>query len=178
MKKIAAVVILLVVLVAVPVFAEHITMVVEGQRQGVFRADTRGVQIPVLGTSHSVVSPRDPASGLPTGQRMHKPFVVTKAIGPASTQLYTALFTNENLKTVVLTFISRGPKGELIPTYSVKLYNANVASIDLRSSELIKMGNNAPMPDYEEIAFTYQKIEIENKLMKTMAMDSWTAINP
>jgi hypothetical protein len=24
-----------------------------------------------------IVSPRDPASGLPTGQRMHKPFVIT-----------------------------------------------------------------------------------------------------
>ncbi|MDP4221413.1 MAG: hypothetical protein Q8916_12415 [Bacteroidota bacterium] len=28
----------------------------------------------------SVVSPRDPASGLPTGKRMHKPFVITKEL--------------------------------------------------------------------------------------------------
>jgi type VI secretion system (T6SS) effector Hcp len=31
-----------------------------------------------------VVSPRDPASGLPTGKRMHKPFVITKEIDKSS----------------------------------------------------------------------------------------------
>jgi bacteriocin-like protein len=29
----------------------------------------------VIAVSHEIVSPRDPASGLPTGKRMHKPFV-------------------------------------------------------------------------------------------------------
>jgi hypothetical protein len=32
---------------------------------------------PPVATEHEVVSPRDHASGLPTGQRMHKPFVIT-----------------------------------------------------------------------------------------------------
>jgi hypothetical protein len=30
----------------------------------------------VSGGAHAIVSPRDAASGLPTGKRMHKPFVV------------------------------------------------------------------------------------------------------
>ena len=30
----------------------------------------------VSGGTHAIVSPRDAASGLPTGKRMHKPFVV------------------------------------------------------------------------------------------------------
>lgn len=30
----------------------------------------------VSGGAHVIVSPRDAASGLPTGKRMHKPFVV------------------------------------------------------------------------------------------------------
>jgi hypothetical protein len=29
-----------------------------------------------LNVGHTIVSPRDPASGLPTGKRMHKPFVI------------------------------------------------------------------------------------------------------
>jgi hypothetical protein len=29
------------------------------------------------GTTHEIVSPRDSASGLPTGKRQHKPFVIT-----------------------------------------------------------------------------------------------------
>ena len=36
------------------------------------------------------VSPRDPQSGLPTGQRMHKPFVITKEIDKATPLLYIA----------------------------------------------------------------------------------------
>ena len=33
---------------------------------------------------NKIVSPRDAASGLPTGKRMHKPFVITKEIGVTS----------------------------------------------------------------------------------------------
>jgi hypothetical protein len=32
---------------------------------------------PDLSPSTNVISPRDPASGLPTGKRMHKPFTVS-----------------------------------------------------------------------------------------------------
>ena len=40
-----------------------------------------GLQPPPIGdqpppTGDKIVSPRDPASGLPTGQRMHKPVVI------------------------------------------------------------------------------------------------------
>ena len=38
-------------------------------------------------SSYQIVSPRDASSGLPTGRRMHKPFVVTKEWGAASPQL-------------------------------------------------------------------------------------------
>lgn len=34
-----------------------------------------------------IVSPRDPASGLPTGKRMHKPFVITKELDKSSPML-------------------------------------------------------------------------------------------
>ena len=35
------------------------------------------------------ISPRDPASGLPTGKRMHKPFVITKELDKATPLLYS-----------------------------------------------------------------------------------------
>jgi type VI secretion system secreted protein Hcp len=31
-------------------------------------------RLPVLTANHTIVSPRDPQSGLPTGQRMHKAY--------------------------------------------------------------------------------------------------------
>lgn len=40
------------------------------QAQGGGREDS----IMVIGMSHSVVAPRDAATGLPTGKRQHKPF--------------------------------------------------------------------------------------------------------
>jgi type VI protein secretion system component Hcp len=38
--------------------------------------------------------PRDAASGLPTGKRMHKPITITKGVSPASTNLTTTTKTN------------------------------------------------------------------------------------
>ena len=36
-----------------------------------------GDTLTAAATSHEIVSQRDAASGLPTGKRMHKPFVIT-----------------------------------------------------------------------------------------------------
>jgi len=38
---------------------------------------TGGTPAQVTPATHEIVSPRDPASGLPTGKRMHKPFTAT-----------------------------------------------------------------------------------------------------
>jgi hypothetical protein len=37
--------------------------------------DRDDAELPVLDATQEVLTPRDPASGLPTGKRMHKPFV-------------------------------------------------------------------------------------------------------
>lgn len=39
--------------------------------------------------SHSIKSPRDAASGLATGKRMHKPMTITKQLDKSSPQLFT-----------------------------------------------------------------------------------------
>ena len=52
----------------------------------------------VTGSSYQIVSPRDPSSGLATGKRMHKPFVITKDWGAASPEL-SAMKATYDLKT-------------------------------------------------------------------------------
>ena len=47
--------------------------------------------IAVIACHHSVVGPRDPQSGLPTGQRMHKPFTIVKVTDKATPVLYRVL---------------------------------------------------------------------------------------
>jgi prepilin-type processing-associated H-X9-DG protein len=48
-------------------------------------------------TQYSIVSPRDSASGLPTGKRQHKPMVITKEWDKATPLLMQALVSNENI---------------------------------------------------------------------------------
>jgi type VI secretion system secreted protein Hcp len=40
----------------------------------------------------------DPANGLPTGKRMHKPFVITKEIDETSPSLMNNLANNKNVE--------------------------------------------------------------------------------
>ena len=133
----------------------------KGQKTGEIKGSVtqkgREGKIMVIATNHEVTSPRDPASGLPTGKRMHKPFVITKELDKASPLLYNVLVNNENVQEWELQFWRPSATGAEQQHYTVKLVNANIASIAAR------MPNNKH-PDlmkfetYEEIAFTYQKI--------------------
>ena len=53
----------------------------QGDIKGSVTQTGREDTIEIYGWNHEVISPRDAASGLPTGKRQHKPLVITKAIG-------------------------------------------------------------------------------------------------
>jgi type VI secretion system secreted protein Hcp len=112
----------------------------------------------VIAVNHEIISPRDPASGLPTGKRMHKPLVITKELDKSSPLLYNALVNNENLTEWQLQFYAPSPTGAENQNYTIKLTNANIASI-----HFVMPNNKVPelsrFAEYEEVAFTYQKIE-------------------
>ena len=157
----------------------------KGQRQGEIKGSVtqkgREGKIAVIAVSHEIISPRDPASGLPTGKRMHKPFVVTKELDKSSPLLYNALVNNENIPDWQLQFWTPQIKattgsGNEVQHYTVKLTNANVASIAFRMAnnkhpELMKFA------EYEEIAFTYQKIEWTWNDGGITAGDDWESPN-
>lgn len=161
-------------------------MKITGQKSGQIKGSVtqkgREGSIMVIAVSHSIVSPRDANSGLPTGKRMHKPFVITKELDQASPKLYNALVNNENLSTIEIDFWTPQIKatqgtGQEVQHYTVKLTNANIASIDF------KMPNNknpelTRYAEYEEVAFTYEKIEWTWKDGGNVsASDSWRAPN-
>ena len=133
----------------------------KGQTQGEIKGSVtqkgREGKIMVIAVSHEIMSPRDPASGLPTGKRMHKPFVITKELDKSSPLLYNVLVNNENITEWETQFWQPSATGAEVQHYTVKLINANIASIHFRmlnnkNPELMKYA------EYEEIAFTYQKI--------------------
>lgn len=178
MKKIsarlAASVCLLLMLVGSAMAATSIRITVEGSRQGKFKIDVlRRNETPVVRYQYTVSSPRDAATGMATGKRQHSPVVITKEWGASSPQFYQALTTNEVLKSVLIEFIRTGPDGRDAVFQTVTLTNASVSRIN-------QFVNAAPIagvpPDeraLEEISFTFQKIEVENKDGKTMALDDW-----
>jgi type VI secretion system secreted protein Hcp len=141
-------------------------MKLKGQKQGEIKGSVtqkgREDSIMVIAVSHEIVSPRDPASGLPTGKRMHKPIVITKELDKSSPLLYNVLTNNENVSELEIKFWTPQIKaqtgvGSEVNHYTLKLINANIASISFRMpnnrhAELMKFA------EFEEIAFTYQKV--------------------
>jgi len=138
-----------------------------GQKQGQIKGSVtqkgREGKIMVIAVNHEIVSPRDAASGLPTGKRMHKPFVITKELDKSTPLLFNALVNNENITSWELQFFTaqvRAATGAGTETnhYTVRLTNANIA--DIKS---VMLNNKYPefmkLAEYEEISFTYQKIE-------------------
>jgi type VI secretion system secreted protein Hcp len=182
-RKLGCLVLALAMLASVPsAFAElNAYLTVKGQKQGDIKGSVvqkgRENSIMVIAVSHEVVSPRDAASGLPTGKRQHKPFVITKEVDRASPQLYTALANNENLTRVELRFWMPSGTGAEIQYFTVRLTNANIASI--RSVMLNnKVPENMQMRYREEIAFTYQKIEWIWNDGGITASDDWESPAP
>ncbi len=136
-------------------------------------------KIAIIAVSHEIVSPRDHASGLPTGKRMHKPLFLVKELDKSSPLLHQILCKNENISEFDLQFWTPQLKastgmGSEIQHYTVKLTNANIASINF------KMDNNKHpklmrLAEYEIVAFTYQKIEWIWNEGGIMSVDDWEA---
>jgi len=156
----------------------------KGQKTGDIKGGVtqkgREDKIMVIAVSHEIISPRDPASGLPTGKRMHKPIVITKELDKSSPLLLNMLVTNENVSAWELQFwapqkqAAGSGAGAEFQNYTIKLTNANIASISFR------MANNKhpdlmKFAEYEEVAFTYQKIEWVWKEGGISGNDDWEA---
>jgi type VI secretion system secreted protein Hcp len=148
----------------------------KGEKQGDIKGSVtqkgRENSIMVIAVNHEIVSPRDAASGLPTGKRMHKPFVITKELDKSSPLLENALVNNENLTEWELKFWTPSPTGVETQHFTVKLTNANIASIRFhmlnnKNPELMKYA------EYEEVAFTYQKITWTWTAGGITAEDDW-----
>lgn len=150
----------------------------KGQKSGDIKGSVtqkgREDSVMVIAVSHDIISPRDAASGLPTGKRMHKPFIITKELDKSTPLLYQVLCNNENVTELNVDFFRPDKQGVETKAFTIKLTNANISSIDFR------MANNKhpdlmKFAEYEEVAFTYQKIEWTWHAGNIMAGDDWEA---
>lgn len=155
---------------------------IEGKTQGALKGESpraaHSAKIAGLSYDHSIVSPRDIATGQPSGKRQHGPITITKEWGPASPQLFQALCTNELLTSVLFEFYKTTPEGVEEVYHKIKLTEATVSKIHYTTGTGESAGSAKTQASYdthelEEVSFTYQKIEVESTIGSTMAGDSW-----
>ncbi len=149
---------------------------IEGTKQGKFKGesirDKHKDKIEGLAFEWKVQSPRDIATGQASGKRQHMPIRITKEWGAASPQIVQALTTNEVLKSVLFEFIRTTADGAEEVHHTIKILNATISEVHPFIS-MTKHEERTDVHELEEVAFTYQRIEIENKPGKTMATDDW-----
>jgi type VI secretion system secreted protein Hcp len=137
--------------------ANTIFMTLTGQKSGNIKGGVtqkgREGSLQVTAFEDEIISPRDAASGLPTGQRQHKPIKVTLELDQSAPLLYQMLANNENITALELKFWHPSPAGVESQFYSVKLTNASIAEIHASTSA---DAAHTPMLD---VSFTYQKIQ-------------------
>ncbi len=130
--------------------ADMIHMSLSGETQGdIYGSCTKPGKVGttvVSAYSHELISPRDAATGLPTGKRQHTPVIITMRIDKCTPQIYYALVNNENLPDVRFQFWRRLTSTTEEQYFTVELLNASVADI--------KIGPR----DQMEVSFCYQKI--------------------
>ncbi|XXX72606.1 type VI secretion system tube protein TssD [Sorangium sp. So ce134] len=132
-----------------------------GEKQGEVRGSVtqKGREGSILVTEvfHSLVGPRDPVTGRPTGKRMHKPFIVTKDLDRSTPVLFSMLSHNESIPRWELQFYRSVAIGVEKPVFTVQLTNANISSIQFHMLN-VRHPSLARVPEQEEVAFTYQKV--------------------
>jgi len=151
---------------------------IEGQKQGKFKGDSqrKGQANKISGIRFlsELISPRDAATGQASGKRIHKPISFTKEWGASSPQLFQACATNENLKSVLFEFIRADATGQEAVHFKVTLTNAGIASIKSYVDLTDNTGDAFDAHELEDVELTFQKIELEDVVGKTMTVDDWS----
>lgn len=129
----------------------------QGQVKGSVTQVGREDMMMVVGWSHEIVSPRDAASGLPTGKRQHKPLSLICEIDKATPVMYNILCNNENITDFTLNLWRPSSSGAEVQFYTIELMNANLARVHVESLNN-KYPENMRLPELVTYEFTYQKI--------------------
>ncbi|MDR2605544.1 MAG: Hcp family type VI secretion system effector [Desulfovibrio sp.] len=151
---------------------------VEGKSQQEIKGDCpqggdKKDRIIVYAIDHNVEIPKDTHTGLPTGQRIHHPFVVTKHKDNASPKLFKACCTGEQL-TVTLDQYRIKADGTEEKYFTIKLEEAIVVNLK-EFTPLTFLPDNKPYSDMEDVSFTYSKITWTYNDGNIEFVDDWKA---
>jgi len=128
--------------------SSSIHMLVE-EIEGNCTVQNREGTIPLLLFSHNLVTPRDAASGLPTGETQHEPVTVLKYLDKASPLLVQRLITGYVIPHVTVRFYRTNDIGH-------EPHEENYYTITLDNVKIVSVKSS--VPHIEEIAFIYEHI--------------------
>lgn len=128
-------------------------------------------QILVQAFSHQVIIPRDPQSGQPTGQRVHKPLMISKVFDKSSPLLFSALTSGEEV-TCRLEWFRTSSAGAQEHYFTIELEGATLVDIQSRMPSC-QDPNNAHFTHLEDVHFTYRKIVWTHEVSGTSGSDDW-----
>lgn len=120
---------------------------------------------------HNVEIPRDTHSGLPTGQRIHRPLTVTTHMGKHTPKVFQACTSGEQMDVEIQQF-RINEKGQEEKYFTIKLEN----SIIVNAREWFPptfLEENKPYQHMQEISFTYETIIWTYVPDGVEAQDSW-----
>jgi type VI protein secretion system component Hcp len=120
--------------------------------------------------SEAIISPRDAASGLPTGKRMHKPFVITKEIDRSSPLLLNALNSHEVLPSLEITYAGKpdnfcGATGRTKASSGLGGGKVSLQDITFRTIKKVS-------PNTEEITFDYGTMTVTGSSSDVVCQES------
>jgi type VI secretion system secreted protein Hcp len=126
--------------------------------------------------------PTDQMTGFAAGKRRHQPLTIRKEIDVASPLIFQMACNNEVVKTAVFKFwkvgtSKTGVTGQEQQYLTITLTNAHVTEYKgyTPESHAADAATRQSTWDYEEIQFTYQKIEYVWTDGGISAMDDWEA---
>jgi type VI secretion system secreted protein Hcp len=160
-----------------------------GKVQGTFKGEASRIAgnnyIAALRFSYQITSPRDPATGLPTGKRQQMPITFTKAFDATSPQIYQALISNELLTQVTIEFMNTSTAAGVgaaaaakeVAYYTITLTNATVSDIHQHMDQAEATaagGSTVPLDPMEDVTITFDQIQVSSAVGQTTATDSWS----
>ncbi|TVP07523.1 Hcp family type VI secretion system effector [Shewanella algae] len=158
---------------------------IEGQTQGnltagAFTAESVGDifveghedEMLVQEFNHVVTVPTDPQSGMPSGQRVHKPFKFTVALNKAVPLMYNSLSSGEKLTKVELKWYRTSIEGKQEHFFTTKLEGATIIDINCNMPHC-QDPNKADFTQLVEVSMAYRKIDWDHVSAGTSGADDW-----
>ncbi|HSO84328.1 type VI secretion system tube protein TssD [Thiocapsa sp.] len=123
--------------------------------------------VPVDAFSGGIIGSYEPASGLPTGKRQHRPATILKKLDALSPALFQAAVTNRTLAAVECSFYRNAPRKTKQLYYRITLTQPRIVDLSVSGA------GPTDTVARETVQFVYHKITLEDVLTGTVAEDFW-----